>query len=104
MPDDTIYLKRGQNLNITATFADGDGVPITIDGTWNVSAAMKRKDTCDTITLSPTVSGGNVLITEETDDLSTGIYEIDIIADDNGQRSISEIFYLNLGKTITPLT
>jgi hypothetical protein len=101
---DTIYLKRGQDLNITATFSDDDGVPITIDGSWTVSAAMKLSGTCDTITLSPTTSGGNVLITEETDDLSAGVYEIDIIASDNGQRSISDIFYLNLAKTITPLT
>jgi len=100
---DTIYLKRGQDLNITATFSDDAGDPITIDGTYTVTAAMKLKGTCDTITLSPTVSGGNVLIVEETDDLSAGVYEIDIIAD-NGDRSISDIFYLNLAKTITPLT
>ena len=30
---DTIYLKRGQNLDITAEFIDEDGVPITLDGT-----------------------------------------------------------------------
>jgi hypothetical protein len=63
---------------------------------------MKRKDTCDTITLSPTIANGNVSITQSTDDLSAGVYETDIIVTD-GDREISDIFYLNLGKTITPI-
>ena len=102
MPDDTIYLKRGQDLSITATFRDDDGNDITLDGSWTATSAMKRKDTCDTITLSPTISGGKVAITQATDDLSAGVYELDIIVTD-GDREISDIFFLNLAKTITPI-
>jgi hypothetical protein len=103
MPDDTIYLKRGQKLEIIVTFQDVDGNNIVLDGDWTVSSAMKLKTSCDIITLSPTISGGNVSIIQETDDLAAGVYDIDVIADD-GNREITDIFYLNLAKTTTPLT
>jgi len=102
MPDDTIYLKRGQNLNFTTAFKNDDGTPIVINESWTATAAMKRKDTCDTINLSPTISDGNVIINQATDDLSAGVYEIDVLATD-GTLEASDVFYLNLSKTITPI-
>ena len=100
---DTIYLKRGQDLNITATFKDIDGDPITLDGSWTATSSMKMRGGCDRITLAPTISGGNVLINYATDNLTPSTYEIDIIANDGSDREISDVFYLNLDRTITPL-
>ena len=100
---DTIYLKRGQDLDIIAEFKDEDGVAITIGSGWTATAAMKLTGSCDVITLTCVITGGNVTITQSTDDLSAGVYEVDIIASDSSGREITDIFYLNLSKTITPI-
>lgn len=101
---ESIYLKRGQNLNIIATFYDVDGTAIVLDETWTVSSAMKPRGSCsDTISLSPTIVDGNVSIIRSTDDLSAPAYEIDIIANDGSDREISETFALILSNTVTPL-
>jgi len=100
---DTIYIKRGQDLNLTVTFNDEDGDPIVVDGTYTVTSSMKEKGSCDLITLSPTISGGNVLIEYATDDLSPAVYEMDIVLTNSSGRDITDVFYMNLGKTITPL-
>lgn len=100
----TIYLKRGQNLNITVQFEDVDGTPITLDETWSVTSGMLAKGTCGTpISLPCVVAAGVATIEYSTDDLEHASYDIDVIADD-GEREISDIFHLQLGKTITPLT
>ena len=100
---DTIYLKRGQNLDITAEFIDEDGVPITLDGTYTATSAMRLKGTCEPILLTCTIVAGKVKIVQVTDDLIPGVYDIDMIVTNNAGRDITDIFYLNLGKTITPL-
>ena len=100
---DTIYLKRGQNLDITAEFIDEDGVPIVLDGTYTATSAMMLKGTCESMLLTCTIVAGKVKIVQATDDLISGVYDIDIIVTNNAGRDISDIFYLNLGKTITPL-
>jgi hypothetical protein len=100
---DTIYLKRGQNLDITAEFIDEDGVPIVLDGTYTATSAMRLKGTCESMLLTCAIVGGKVKIVQATDDLISGVYDIDIIVSNNAGRDISDIFYLNLGKTITPL-
>lgn len=100
---DTIYLKRGQNLDITAEFIDDDGVPITLDGTYTATSAMRLKGTCEPILLTCTIVAGKVKIVQSTDDLIPGVYDIDMIVTNNAGREITDIFYLNLGKTITPL-
>jgi hypothetical protein len=100
---DTIYLKRGQNLDITAEFIDEDGVPITLDGTYIATSAMRLKGTCEPILLTCTIVDAKVKIIQSTDDLIAGVYEIDIIVTNNAGRDITDIFYLNLGKTITPI-
>jgi hypothetical protein len=101
----TIYLKRGQNMDITVEFRDEDGVIIELDETWAVTAAMKPTNTCiEPTSLTCTIQDGKALILQPTDDLSHPNYTIDIIADDNTDREISDVFYLNLAPTITPLT
>jgi hypothetical protein len=100
---DTIYLKRGQNLDITAEFVDLDGVPITLDGTYTATSAMRLKGTCEPMLLTCTIADGKVKIIQSTDDLIAGVYDIDIIVTNNAGRDITDIFYLNLGKTITPI-
>lgn len=100
---DTIYLKRGQNLDITAEFIDEDGVPITLDGSYTATSAMRLKGTCEPILLTCTIVDGKVKIVQATDDLIPGVYDIDMIVTNNAGRDITDIFYLNLGKTITPL-
>ena len=100
---DTIYLKRGQNLDITAEFIDEDGVPITLDGSYAATSAMRLKGTCEPILLTCTIVDGKVKIVQATDDLIPGVYDIDMIVTNNAGREITDIFYLNLGKTITPL-
>jgi len=100
---DTIYLKLGQNLNITAQFIDDDDVPIVLDGTYTATSAMRLKGTCEPLILTCTISAGKVNILQSTDDLIAGVYDIDIIVTNNAGRDITDVFYLNLGKTITPL-
>jgi hypothetical protein len=100
---DTIYLKRGQNLDMTAEFIDEDGVPITLDGTYTATSAMRLKGTCEPMLLTCTIVSGKVKIVQATDDLIAGVYDIDIIVSNNAGRDITDVFYLNLGKTITPL-
>ena len=100
---DTIYLKRGQNLDITAECGYIDGVPITLDGTYTATSAMRLKGTCEPMLLTCTIADGKVEIVQSTDDLIAGVYEIDIIVTNNAGRDITDIFYLNLGKTITPI-
>jgi hypothetical protein len=103
---DTIYLIRGQDLDITATFSDDAGAPITIDGTYTVTSSMKSMSGCkDSFALSPTVSAGNVLIHRTTDDLTDPKYVFDIIAKPaSGSRDITTRLYLQLDQPITPLT
>jgi hypothetical protein len=100
---DTIYLKRGQNLDITAEFIDEAGVPITLDGIYTATSAMRLKGTCDPIILTCTIVAGKVKIVQATDDLIAGVYDIDIIVTNSAGRDITDVFYLNLGKTITPI-
>jgi hypothetical protein len=103
---DTIYLIRGQDLDITASFADDAGAPITIDGTFTVTSSMRSMQSCnDLFPLSPTVSGGNVLIHRSTDDLEDAKYVFDIVAKpSSGTRDITTRIYLQLDQPITPLT
>ena len=103
---DTIYLIRGQDLDITATFADEAGVNIPIDGTYSVTSSMKSMSSCkDAFALSPTTSAGNVLIHRATDDLTDPKYVFDIIAKpSSGTRDITTRIYLQLDQSITPLT
>jgi len=101
---DTIYIKRGQDLNITVAFQDDDGDAIVLDGTWTVTSSMKMKGSCELTTLSPTISSGNVTINYVTDDMTPSVYEIDVVANDGSDREITDVFYLNLGNTITPIT
>lgn len=103
---DTIYLIRGQDLDITATFADEAGVNIPIDGTYSVTSSMKSMSGCkDSFALSPTTSAGNVLIHRATDDLTDPKYVFDIIAKpSSGTRDITTRIYLQLDQSITPLT
>jgi len=53
--------------------------------------------------LTCTIVAGKVKIVQATDDLIAGVYDIDIIVSNNAGRDITDVFYLNLGKTITPL-
>jgi hypothetical protein len=103
---DTIYLIRGQDLDITASFADDAGAPITIDGTFTVTSSMRSTVIChDSFSLSPTVSGGNVLIHRSTDDLEDAKYVFDIVLKTSpGNRDITTRMYLQLDQPITPLT
>jgi hypothetical protein len=103
---DTIYLIRGQDLDVTATFRDEAGDLITIDGTYTVTSSMKSLTGCKTaFALSPTVSGGSVLIHRATDDLTDPRYVFDIIAKpSSGSREITTRIYLQLEQPITPLT
>jgi hypothetical protein len=103
---DTIYLIRGQDLDITASFADDAGAPITIDGTFTVTSSMRSMQSCrDSFPLSPTVSGGNVLIHRSTDDLEDAKYVFDIVAKpSSGTRDITTRLFLQLDQPITPLT
>jgi len=101
----TIYLKRGQNLNITVAFQDEDGSAITLDGTWTVTSGMRAKGTCGTpIDLPCVVAAGVATIEYATDDLEYPSYDIDIIAENGDDRDITDVFHLQLGNTITPLT
>lgn len=103
---DTIYLIRGQDLDITASFADDAGAPIIIDGTYTVTSSMRSMHSCnDAFTLSPTVSGGNVIIHRATDDLEDSKYVFDIVLKPStGSRDITTRMYLQLDQPITPLT
>jgi hypothetical protein len=103
---DTIYLIRGQDLDITATFADDAGAPITIDGTFTVTSSMRSTAIChDSFLLAPTVSGGNVIIHRATDDLEDAKYVFDIVLKPStGTRDITTRIYLQLDQPITPLT
>lgn len=103
---DTIYLIRGQDLDITASFADDAGAPITIDGTFTVTSSMRSMHSCnDAFTLFPTVSGGNVIIHRATDDLEDSKYVFDIVLKPStGSRDITTRMYLQLDQPITPLT
>jgi len=103
---DTIYLIRGQNLNVTAVFNDESGDPITIDGTYTVTSSMKSLAGCNAaFALSPTVSGGSVLIARTTDDLEDPRYVFDIIVKPaSGTREITTRIFLQLEQPITPLT
>ena len=103
---DTIYLIRGQDLDVTATFSDDAGDPITIDGTYTVTSSMKSLSGCATaFDLSPTVSGGSVVISYATDELTDPRYVFDIIAKPaSGTREITTRIYLQLEQPITPLT
>jgi len=103
---DTFYLKRGQDINLTATFRNSAGVPITIDGTYAVTSSM-RPTSCNSakITLSPTVAAGVVSISYSTDLLTESRYELDIIAKPaTGSRAITEKIFMQLDQSITPLT
>jgi hypothetical protein len=100
---ESIYLKRGESLIIRAIFKDSNGDPIVLDGTWEVSSAMRAKNKCcTTIDLNPVISDGGVDIVYSTDDLESPCYEIDLIAKQT-YRTISDTFQLILGNTITPL-
>jgi hypothetical protein len=103
---DTIYLIKGQDLDVTATFADTDGSPIVIDGSYAVTSSMRSLKGCqDSFPLSPTVSGGSVLIHRATDDLDDPKYVFDIILKPTlGTREITTKIYLQLEQPITPLT
>jgi hypothetical protein len=103
---DTIYLIRGQDLDITASFADDAGAPITIDGTYTVTSSMRSMQGCnDSFSLSPTVLGGNVIIHRSTDDLHDSKYVFDIVLKTSpGTRDITTRIYLQLDQPITPLT
>ena len=103
---DTIYLIRGQDLDINASFADDAGAPITIDGTFTVTSSMRSMQSChDSFPLSPTVSGGNVIIQRSTDDLEDAKYVFDIVLKTSpGNRDINKRIYLQLDQPITPLT
>jgi hypothetical protein len=103
---DTIYLIRGQDLDITASFADDAGAPITIDGTFTVTSSMRSMQSCnDAFSLAPTVSGGNVIIHRSTDDLEDAKYVFDIVLKTTpGNRDITTRMYLQLDQPITPLT
>ena len=100
---ESIYLKRGESLIIRAIFKDTNGDPIVLDGTWDVSSAMRAKNNCHTtIDLNPVISSGGVDIVYSTDNLDSPCYEIDLIAKQT-YRTISDTFLLVLGNTITPL-
>jgi hypothetical protein len=103
---DTIYLKRGQNLNLEIEFLDSDGGVMPLDETWAVSSALKSSTNCNDIILLTCVitEEGKVTVTQETDNLTSSQYMIDLIANDGNDREITEIFYLVLSSTITPLT
>jgi hypothetical protein len=102
---DTIYLIRGQNLDVTVTFRDDDGNVIVIDETYTVTSAMKSTIGCkSSFDLLPTVSGGNVIINLTTDDLTDSRYVFDIILKPlSGSRDITTRIYLQLEQPITPL-
>lgn len=103
---DTIYLIRGQDLDVTAVFNDESGDSITIDGTYSVTSSMRSVKGCvDSFSLSPLVSGGSVTINRTTDDLSDPKYVFDIIVKPaTGSRDISTRIFLQLEQPITPLT
>jgi hypothetical protein len=67
---------------------------------------MRSMQSCnDLFPLSPTVSGGNVVIHRSTDDLEDAKYVFDIIAKpSSGTRDITTRIYLQLDQPITPLT
>lgn len=103
---DTIYLIRGQDLDVTATFTDLDGDQIVIDGTYTVTSYMTSMSKCKSVfTLSPTLSSGSVVIHYSTDDLTDSRYAFDIIAKPaTGTRIITTRIFLQLEQPITPLT
>ena len=103
---DTIYLSRGQTLNVTAVFHDSDGVQIVIDGTYTVTSSMQAVKGCtDAFALSPTLSGGSVIIAYSTDLLAEPRYVFDIIAKPaTGTREVTAKIYLQLEQPVTPLT
>ena len=103
---DTFYLKRGQDINLTATFRDEAGGQIVIDNTYAVTSSIKPIG-CNAalIKLTPTLSNGSVLIAYATDALAEPRYELDIIAKSaTGTRVITEKIFMQLDQTITPLT
>lgn len=103
---DTIYLIRGQDLDVTATFTDLDGDQIVIDGTYTVTSSMKSLSGCKAaFALSPTLSAGSVVIHYATDDLTDSRYAFDIIVKPaSGARTITTRIFLQLEQPITPLT
>ena len=103
---DTIYLSRGQTLDVTATFRDAAGVQIAIDETYTVTSSMKAVKGCtDSFTLSPTLLAGSVIIAYSTDLLTEPRYVFDIIAKPaSGTREVTAKIYLQLEQPVTPLT
>lgn len=103
---DTIYLIRGQDLNVTAVFNDESGSPITIDGTYTVTSSMQSMKGCQNVfALSPDISDGAVTISRTTDDLADPKYVFDIIAKPaSGTREITAKIFLQLEQPVTPLT
>jgi hypothetical protein len=103
---DTIYLSRGQTLNVTAVFRDAAGVQIVIDDTYTVTSSMKAVNGCkDPFVLSPTLSDGSVIIAYSTALLTEARYVFDIIAKPaTGTREVTAKIYLQLEQPVTPLT
>jgi len=103
---DTIYLIRGQDLDLTAVFNDEAGAPIVIDETYTITSSMRSMKGCqDSFALSPAVSDGAVTINRVTDDLADPKYVFDIIVKpSSGSRDITTRIYLQLEQPITPLT
>lgn len=102
----TIYLKRGQTLNLELQFLDTLGELVVIDNNWIITSSLKAINKCTESILLECVTqlDGTVKITRQTDDLTSPAYSADIIAKEDGNREITEVFYINLSDTITPLT
>ena len=93
---------------MTITFRDSAGVKIEIDETYEVTSSMEsvKCGSSNTVSLSPTIEDGFVLIHRTTDDLTEPKYQLDIIAKPaTGTRAITKAFFMQLDQSgTTPLT
>lgn len=73
----TIKLSRGERLALLAT-AKTDGVPITLDSSWSIGAAIMENGGSTAIDLEPTIVLGKVSIDFDTVDLKPANYVLDL--------------------------
>lgn len=96
----TITLSRGERLALLAT-AKTDGVPITLDSSWSVAAAIAENGGTRTIDLEPTIVLGKVSIDFDTAVLRPAPHVMDLRFTRQGSDQFSQKVKVVILPTIT---